>query len=79
MNEFDKADALLDAVRFRAGGDEMRAGVTAIPVLEADPILAGSILISWISQAVHAYAHAVGIDPVEAVDRLWTKPEREAS
>lgn len=74
--DLDQADALLDAVRLHTAGDVVRAGITAIPAIKVDPIQAAAFLVSLVSTAVHAFAHATGRDPVATVDELWRKPPR---
>ena len=78
QSELKQADALLDAVRLTVAGDTVRAGMRAIPAIEHDPIVAGSVLIHWVADAVRAYALAADIHPAtDAVDRLWSKPTGE--
>jgi hypothetical protein len=75
VNDLTQADALLDAVRLTVAGNITGAGMTAIPAIKHDPILAGSVLVNWLADAVRAYALAADIHPAtDAVDRLWSKP-----
>jgi hypothetical protein len=81
LTESDLAigDAVHDAVRLQVAGDVAGAAAAAIPAAKWDPILTASILAEKCSHAVHQYAAALGISPLEAYDRLWTKPDREVS
>lgn len=75
-NDMDLAEALFDAARLEVAGETTRAGMVAIPVLNRAPVLAGSILMGWFAQAVQAYASFAHLTPLEAFDRLLSKPAR---
>lgn len=73
-DEIQMGDALIDAIRAKAAGDEMRAALLAIPVFKADPILAGSMLMSFLDYALRCYADHCRETPQRTVARLWSKP-----
>jgi hypothetical protein len=78
VNDLTQADALLDAVRLTVAGNTAGAGMLAIPAINHAPIVAGSLLIQFVADAVRAYALAADIHPAtDAVDRLWSKPAGE--
>jgi hypothetical protein len=66
---------LLDAIRAKAAGDELSAARLAIPRLKADPVLAGSFVLSMLHHAIRDLAAHCHETPSQTVERLWSKPE----
>ena len=77
--DLDLGDTLYDAARLHVAGETARAGLTAIPAINRDPVTAGAFLIAMVAHATREYARVTGMVPTHAFDCLWSKPERDGA